>query len=63
MCQRPNCAYVHPAFANVFYKNQIKKQNKGGKGGTMPFVNKMPVFPPKHLKSQNKTEITPPDSQ
>ena len=35
MCQRPNCAYVHPTFANYMYKNQMKKK-KGKKGG-MPF--------------------------
>ena len=64
MCQRPNCAYVHPAFANVLYKNQMKKQYKakGGKGGTLSFLNKMPVFPQKHLKTQNQTQI-PPDSK
>ena len=30
MCQRPNCVYVHPTFANFVYKNQKKKGGKGG---------------------------------
>lgn len=30
MCQRPDCAYVHPTFAKYMYQNQMKKKGKGG---------------------------------
>ena len=28
MCQRPDCAYVHPTFMNYLYTNQMKRKGK-----------------------------------
>lgn len=33
MCQRPDCAYVHPTFAKYMYQNQMKKKGKDGPYG------------------------------
>lgn len=46
MCQRPDCAYVHPAFVNYLYKNQMKNKGKKSFGPGKSFQPPFPINGP-----------------
>ena len=56
MCQRPDCAYVHPTFAKYMYQNQMKKKGKGKgapHGVHMPYAQYNPHGPKKVKEGEN----------
>jgi len=53
MCQRPDCAYVHPTFAKYMYQNQMKKKGKGGPHGHLPMGGPHPHMYKKVKEGEN----------